>query len=154
MVRCGRGAGLAQMESASGADGKTAWSSHIRASLVQLTSKISVIKSQRRCSPGEEKPLALRDSMVALGFSKNASRLLGGVMAYIQLDSHTGPGYQLHPAVGDSLIHSGGLNPAGPSDGLTRVPVALNAYIADHGQSSGQMQRFGGTWAAVDTGSR
>lgn len=153
VVRCGRGAGLAQMESASGSDERTAWSTHIRASLVQLTSTIWGPKSRRRCSPSEGKPLSLRDSMVALGFSKDASRLLGGVMAYVQLGSHTGPGYHLHPAVGDSLIHSGGLNPAGPSDGLTRVPVALDAYVAEHGQSSGQMHRFGGTWAGVDTGS-
>ena len=94
-----------------------------------------------------------RTNVATLGFSNSSASVTGGAMAYIGLESHVGPGYQLHPAVADSAMHTGALNPASPPDGLTRVPAALAVYLVDPALCGGQMQRCGGMWAGVDTGS-
>lgn len=151
VVRFNGVAGQAQLQSTIGSDSsQAAWTTHIHASLAELTSAVpSPMSLERPLSVG----LPARECVATLGISKPAAGVVGGVLAYLRPAAHMGTGYHLHPAIGDSLVHSGGLNPAGPLDGLTRVPVALNAYIANFGQSCGQMQRCDGMWAGVDTGS-
>lgn len=153
MVRCGRGAGQADLESASGVGtSQAAWFTHIRANLVQLTSIGPGPTLVQRRSPNERLPLPSRDSVTALGESKHAAGVMGGALGYIGLANHLEPGYQIHPAVSDSAMHTGAINPAGPLKGLTRYPVAVDAFIAAPGVSSGQMQQAGGAWAGANTG--
>ncbi len=76
----------------------------------------------------------------------------GGCLAGVDTStaqSEPGTGYRLHPAAADSAIHTGALNPAAPRDGLTRVPAALGAYLADG--SCSEQGANAEPWACVDS---
>lgn len=38
-------------------------------------------------------------------------------------------GYGVHPAVADCALHTATVHPTGPTDGATRVPAALGAFL-------------------------
>ena len=57
--------------------------------------------------------------------------------------------YRTHPALADSAMHTGALNPAAPQDGLTRVPAALGAYTAASNDAGALRAEH---WASVDSG--
>ena len=154
LVACGRGAGEVVLQSLGGHSDSPVWVSHTRATLSQLTATSATEYSHPSSQPHEGAPRLPRVSAPASGplFAAAGKSPRGGGMASIGLESRMRVGYQLHPTVADSAMHIGALNPAGPTDAFTRVPVALSVYLVDPSLSSDGARQCGGIWAGVDAG--
>lgn len=143
VVHCGSKAGQVILQSTDGQSTPSTFVSHIRASVSQLTTTTSTTQNPNARSMSHEIWSCLSSAVAGRG---------EGAMAHIEQELQTGSGYYLHPTIADSTMHIGALNPGSPTDGLTRVPAALAAYLVDTSLSDSQARLCAGPWAGVDAG--